>query len=346
MSLKMNKDRQALQAWFMQNRRSFPWRDAPSPYGVWISEVMLQQTRASVVISYYQKWMKTFPTLEILAQSSLDKVLKLWEGLGYYSRARNIHEGAQFIVKHFKGNIPKDPDLLKQIKGIGPYTIGAIQSFAFQQKAPAIDGNVTRVITRYFAIQEEVVKVSTKQKIKKKTELFLEGSLSHVTMEALIELGALVCKPLAQCEECPLNSRCLAKNKHLTTKIPNKAKPKKVVVKQRLVLIFQCKDQYAVYQENKRLMKDLYQFPYFDCISKITIKNIKQLVLQNLKGSLHRILPLQKIWQFYTKYKVELHPYLIEVEDPSLSKNYQWVTLSKLKSLPFCSGHRKILHQL
>src|SRR3990167_4180187 len=148
-------DHESLKRWFFINRRILPWRENPSPYEVWVSEVMLQQTRVSVVIPYFNRWMKHFPTISDLAKASIEAIIKVWEGLGYYSRARNLHEGAKYLLQFHAGELPDSPEHLKKVRGLGPYTIGAIRSFAFKQKAAAIDGNVLRVIARYFSIMEE-----------------------------------------------------------------------------------------------------------------------------------------------------------------------------------------------
>ena len=153
----------SLRHWFLKNRRDLPWRLNTNPYKVWVSEVMLQQTQVNTVIPYYRRWLERFPTIEALASASVERVIKTWEGLGYYSRARNLREGAIYIVKNYQGHIPDDYSQLERIKGLGPYTIGAILSFAFKRKAPAIDGNVTRVLTRLFQITSPVEMSLTKK---------------------------------------------------------------------------------------------------------------------------------------------------------------------------------------
>ena len=142
--------------WFLANKRDLPWRKDRTPYAVWISEVMLQQTQVVHVIPYFERWMEKFPTVEKLAKASLDEVIKIWEGLGYYSRARNLHVAAGQLLKYHNGKVPSCKEELKKIKGLGPYTIGAILSFAFQKKEACIDGNVKRVMARYFAICDDI----------------------------------------------------------------------------------------------------------------------------------------------------------------------------------------------
>ena len=154
-----------LNSWFEQNQRELPWRINRTPYRVWISEVMLQQTRASVVVPYFLKWMELFPDMNALAKAPLDLVIKTWEGLGYYSRARNLLEAAKWIVKEFNGQIPSTKADLLKIKGFGPYTAAAVLSFAFKQKEIAVDGNVLRVIARYACIEKDIKKLSVKREI-------------------------------------------------------------------------------------------------------------------------------------------------------------------------------------
>ena len=192
-----------VQHWFLQSQRSFPWREDRSPYSVWISEVMLQQTQARVVIDYYQRWMKKFPDIEHLARAPLEEVIKQWEGLGYYVRARNLHKAAQYLVEHHQGIFPSSRELLEKIPGIGPYTVGAILSFAFHQKAAAVDGNVIRVLTRLFAMQEEVQTQSSKKWLWKCAENLLPEKEPWILVEGLIELGATVCTLKPKCSQCP-----------------------------------------------------------------------------------------------------------------------------------------------
>ncbi len=149
-------EHQLLKKWFIEHKRDLPWRDSPSPYSIWVSEIMLQQTQASVVVDYFIRWMERFPTIRSLAESSLELVLKMWEGLGYYSRARHLHEAARYFLEQHEGNIPADREELEKVKGLGPYTIGAILSFAFHLRSPAVDANVARVLARYFCIEEDI----------------------------------------------------------------------------------------------------------------------------------------------------------------------------------------------
>lgn len=214
--------------WFEKNKRDFPWRRNPSPYEVWVSEMMLQQTRASVVVAYYERWIRRFPDVHALAKASRDEVLKAWEGLGYYSRARNLHDGARKIIEEFNGRLPFEKEKLKAIKGLGPYTIGAILAFGFQKNEAAVDGNVMRVLSRYFLIEDDLRSSRTQKMIWNRAERILERG-TYKTSEALIELGATVCtakKPV--CVQCPLKRRCLAFAEGKQESLPNKSKKNRI----------------------------------------------------------------------------------------------------------------------
>jgi A/G-specific DNA glycosylase len=205
------KEISQLHEWFEANQRDFPWRVQKTPYRVLVSEIMLQQTRATVVVPYFEKWMEMFPTVQALAEAPLEQVIKAWEGLGYYSRARRLHAAAIYLVLKFGGSLPETKEDLASIPGLGPYTVGALLSFAFQKRAPAVDGNVARVLARYFLIEENIQKATAKRKLEQLAEKFLDEKKPWVTAEALIELGASICSRKPQCEVCPLQQSCLGR---------------------------------------------------------------------------------------------------------------------------------------
>ncbi|MEZ4712624.1 MAG: A/G-specific adenine glycosylase [Caldilineaceae bacterium] len=204
--------------WHDPDLRALPWRDAPAgkrdPYAVWISEIMAQQTRLETVVNYFTRWMIRFPTVEALAKADLQDVLKAWEGLGYYARARNIHRAAQQIVANFSGNLPDDHNALLSLPGIGAYTAGAILSTAFGQPAAVVDGNVTRVLSRLYDIAQPVDQTDTKRELWRIAQELVEAAphgQAGAFNEALMELGAHICTPTTpRCLICPLNPDCLA----------------------------------------------------------------------------------------------------------------------------------------
>ncbi|UVI28837.1 A/G-specific adenine glycosylase [Paenibacillus spongiae] len=217
-----------LLGWYRQNKRVLPWRMNRDPYRIWVSEVMLQQTRVDTVIPYYERFMDKFPTAEALAEAPEAEVLKCWEGLGYYSRARNLQAGAQEVVSRHDGVVPDDKAAVSALRGVGPYTAGAIMSIAFNRPEPAVDGNVMRVLSRYFCLEDDIAKPSTRVSIEKlAASLIPEGAAGDFN-QALMELGALVCTPKSPgCLTCPVMAHCegrMAGKEHILP-IKTKAKP-------------------------------------------------------------------------------------------------------------------------
>lgn len=333
---------QSLLFWFQKEKRDLPWRNTRDPYAIWISEVMLQQTQVTTVIPYYVQWMTHYPTVEILSKASLEEVIKSWEGLGYYSRARHIHEAAKYFVQHFKGVIPDDEEALRKVKGFGPYTIGALLSFAFHKKACAIDGNVTRVLTRFFGISEEITKVSTQKTIQKLNHSLLPDDEPWVVMEALIELGALTCQKKAQCDLCPLKKDCQAFQAGTTDHIPFREKRKSIETLRRAVFVIRSEDGHLLLKKEtgKKVMSDLYEFPYTDMISN---DKLVQHIKKNLRVPVifKHSLPQEK--HHFTRFRAFLFPFLFEAQQKSCLEGYQWVPMSEVIHLPFSSGHRRIL---
>lgn len=332
-------DSRNLKEWFLEHKRDLPWREDITPYKVWISEIMLQQTQVSVVIPYFLRWMESFPNIESLAEAPLENVIKLWEGLGYYSRARNIHEGAQYIVKNFGGKIPSNEEDLLKIKGIGSYTVGAIRNFAFHERAHAIDGNVIRVICRLYGIEEDVGKSSTLKVIKANLENFLPYDEPWIISEALIELGAKICQKKPKCLDCPLKLQCHAFKKMLWDKIPFKSKKTVYTKLNRKVYIFFSKDQKILLKkgEKGKIMQDLYEFPYDE------MDETKESIIDSLKIPCHFLKSLDKESHSFTQYRVNLYPSIYHVSSSHKIDSFEWVDLEEIQKLSFSSGHRRIL---
>jgi A/G-specific adenine glycosylase len=204
-----------LVAWFQKNQRAMPWRKTRDPYCIWLSEVMLQQTQVATVIPYYERFVKKFPTVTALANAPLDEVLKLWSGLGYYSRARNLHRGAQVIAERFGGQMPMTPELIREVPGIGPYTAGAVLSIAYGVKQPLVDGNVARVLARLFLLTGDYRKSSGKEQVWRTATDLIESCGASLypgdLNQSLMELGATICTPRNPvCARCPLAEHCRA----------------------------------------------------------------------------------------------------------------------------------------
>ncbi len=262
MSMSTSKLASPLLAWYDQNHREMPWRTTPSPYRVWISEIMSQQTRIDTVMVYFERFMNAFPTIESLANASLDDVLKNWQGLGYYSRARNIHKAANVILKDYQGVIPSKYEELLALPGIGPYTAGAIASIAFNQKVPAIDGNVLRVIARVEGIKESIQTPQTIKQITTFVQHQLPSDRPGDFNQALMEVGALVCIPngAPKCEICPLSKDCVARAKNLIDVIPPKKKKTLQKVEPRTVVVIEYQGKIGLRQRlDTGLLASMYE---------------------------------------------------------------------------------------
>lgn len=213
--------------WYQTHKRDLPWRRSKNPYYIWISEVMLQQTRVDTVIPYFHRFVDQFPTVEALATAPEENVLKAWEGLGYYSRARNLQSAVREVHERYEGVVPANKEQISALKGVGPYTSGAILSIAYNKPEPAVDGNVMRVLSRYFLIEEDIMKPSTRTIMEKLArELILEGTASDFN-QALMELGAMVCTPRSpHCLTCPVMAHCSAREAGMEEGLPIKKKAK------------------------------------------------------------------------------------------------------------------------
>jgi A/G-specific adenine glycosylase len=218
----------ALLAWFESNRADLPWRQDRTPYTVWLSEIMLQQTQVATVIPYYERFLARFPTVEALADASLDEVLKLWEGLGYYSRARNLHRAAQVVAGEWGGEFPASVEGLMALPGVGRYTAGAIASLALGLDAPVLDGNVIRVLARLFDLTDDITQSSTRRTLWALVEEILPAGQAGPWNEGLMELGRLICTPRSpRCAVCPLAGRCLARERGTQEERPVRSPRKK-----------------------------------------------------------------------------------------------------------------------
>lgn len=250
--------------WYRQNKRELPWRDIKDPYRIWISEIMLQQTRVEAVKPFYSRFLDALPTVSDLANAEEDKLLKLWEGLGYYNRVRNMQKAARQIVDIYGGEFPSDFEAIRSLTGIGNYTAGAIASFAFGIPKPAVDGNVLRVISRATGSYDDIMKASTKTKVEEQLEAVIPKDAACDFNQGLIELGAIVCVPngAPKCDICPLAHMCEAHQKGIELELPVKKKAKERRIEKKTVFIFKDGENVAIRKrEAKGLLAGLYELP-------------------------------------------------------------------------------------
>lgn len=253
-----------LMAWYRENKRDLPWRHHVNAYRVWVSEIMLQQTRVEAVKPFYHRFMEALPTVQALAEAEEDKLLKLWEGLGYYNRVRNMQKAARQIMEDYDGRFPETYEEISKLKGIGNYTAGAISSFAFGIPKPAVDGNVLRIISRILASNEDIMKQSVRTKVELALEKVIPEDNPSDFNQGLIELGAIVCVPNGEpkCEECPVSHLCKAKALGCQMELPVKKKAKERKIEDRTVLVFQDGETVAIRKRPaKGLLAKMYEFP-------------------------------------------------------------------------------------
>jgi A/G-specific adenine glycosylase len=262
--------------WYTLNRRNLPWRETKDPYKIWISEIILQQTRVDQGLPYYYKFIDKFPNVKSLAKAKEQEVLKYWQGLGYYSRARNLHFAASQILTLFNGKFPEKYNEIIKLKGIGEYTAAAISSFSFNEAKPVLDGNVYRIISRYFGVELPIDKPSTKKVFYEILNELIKNSPPALFNQAIMEFGSLQCKPVnPDCQQCALNISCFAFKNEAVNRLPFKEKKAKVKTLFIYYLIIKNKDRLIFRKrENKGIWKNMYDFP---AIESETMRNAKQL---------------------------------------------------------------------
>jgi A/G-specific adenine glycosylase len=344
--------------WFCKNARPLPWRKHYRPYEVWVSEIMLQQTQVETMLPYFGRWMKTFPTLKSLANAEEEKVLKVWQGLGYYSRARNLHKSAKFILENFGGVFPNRLGDIRSLKGVGRYTAGAIASIAFNEEAPIVDGNVLRVLSRIYAIKKPIDVEKNKETFwKLETDLIPKGKARFFN-QALMELGALVCsKENPLCGTCPVKSFCCAFKESEVENYPVRAKQKKTVKVEASAVVFAKNGRYLIQRRPVgKIMGGLWEFPEWKLAKQKTLtddqikRQTAKLVEGEFKIDLPRLNFLKTIKRNYTHHLERLHVFEALLScGPTLAKNdwpAAWVNKGEFEKYPFSSAHSKLVDMI
>ncbi|GGK03561.1 adenine DNA glycosylase [Lentibacillus kapialis] len=338
--------RNTLIDWYQANKRDLPWRQDQNPYRIWVSEIMLQQTQVDTVIPYFQQFMFKYPTLRDLAYADEQDVLKTWEGLGYYSRVRNLQNAVREVEASYGGEVPDDPKQLEKLKGIGPYTKGAILSIAFDQPEPAVDGNVMRVLSRVLKIEDDI----TQPRVKKQFEQYARELMSYDDPssfnQGIMELGALICTPKEpMCMFCPVQEHCRAFQEGVEQELPVKSKAKKQKkIPYTVLLIRNERDEYLIEKRPEEgLLANLWQFPMVP-VAEIGQDHIVtwfemeygiKIELSSKQGDLKHVFS-HIIWQMEIVAATTSNK---AVEDERL----RFVSLQELETYPFPVSHQKMM---
>ena len=271
----------SLLSWYLQNKRDLPWRDTVNPYPIWLSEIMLQQTKVAQGLPYFLTFIKEFPTVLHLAQADEEQVLKLWQGLGYYSRARNMHKTAQIIAFELNGNFPNNYKDLLKLKGIGEYTAAAIASFAFNEVVPVVDGNVFRVLSRYLDIETDIASALAKKEFSALAKELMPENNPALFNQAIMEFGALQCVPKnPDCNNCIFNNSCAALQKKKVGELPVKLKKTKVTNRYFNYIVFLDNSNNTIINKRteKGIWHNLYEFPVIEAEEELDFESISRAI--------------------------------------------------------------------
>jgi A/G-specific adenine glycosylase len=335
--------------WFRKNKRQLPWRGEKNWYYIWISEVMLQQTQVETVIPYYQKFIKKFSTVEFLANASQEEVLKVWEGLGYYTRARNIHRAAKIIVEKHNSTLPPVREELLTIPGFGTYTTAAVLSLVFNQPYAVVDGNVIRVISRLYAIDEDIRNPKTRHRIQALMDSLLPSNNPGEFNEAMMELGATICTPKSpSCLRCPLTKTCIAYKKNKMNILPYKSKKERIPTRYSLAcIIHQQGHILLVKRPQHEMLAGLWEFPVLRLANGIRHSKMDMTTIRhqfNIKTVLKRSWPA--INHSYSHFHLKLYSKLFEATSSDFKSDfynyYQWLGIDKIRNLPLHKAMWKV----
>jgi A/G-specific adenine glycosylase len=347
LSIPVDEFASRLLSWYSRNKRDLPWREKPDPYRIWISEIMLQQTQVSTVLPFYERFLETYPTVEVLARAEESDVLSSWSGLGYYRRARNLHKAAQVVSERFDGKFPQNYREALQLPGVGRYTAGAILSIAYGEPLPILDGNVARFLTRYLCLQDGTGTTRTATLWELLAKLVEEPSISsHIAdfNQALMEIGALVCVPRhPRCDHCPLQASCTALGAGLETTLPESQKQRKVQESHYTVALASQDDNFLLTQNwQETFLQGFWEFP------RVLGKPTRQVAWSfrkthgldlKIEGKAavvnHRI----------TFRKLTFHPLLVTLLSPAPRSQFTWTKPGE-KGYPVSAYIKKILKNL
>ena len=339
--------------WYRRYHRRLPWRETDDPYRIWVSEVMLQQTQVQTVLPYYQKFLRDFPDVRTLANADLQAVLKAWEGLGYYARARNMHRSAWIILEQHAGMFPESWDVLRELPGIGDYIASAVLSIAFNQPYAVLDGNVKRVLSRLWEIPEPVNKPSSHRTFKEVADGLLDRRYPGMFNQALMELGALVCKPKKpDCNGCPLHFRCYANQKEHVDQFPKRIqKPIAPLHNITVGVVYKNNHMLITRRKSEGLLGGLWEFPggkigKHEHPEQACAREIKEEVNLNVEITGH----IAQVKHAYTHFKIIMEVFSCRYLSGDIRLNgpvdFRWITLKEIDQYPFPKANHKFIHLL
>jgi len=338
--------------WYSANKREMPWRESSDPYRIWISEIMLQQTQVKTVTPYFDRFLTRFPDVAALACASIHDVMKQWEGLGYYSRARHMHRAAKVIMAEYDGKIPDTYDELIALPGIGRYTAGAVLSIAFGKKVPVVDGNVIRVLTRIFHITDSTGHSETIDRLWELAEALLPDAQVGAFNQALMELGALICRKTPECGRCPVSGRCEARRLSIQDELPVRPPRRRiphydvtagVIYSDGLLLI--------TLRPPKGLLGGLWEFPGGkvepgETLTSCLVREISEEL--NIRIAVDS--PLISVEHAYTHFRITLHVFICRYLSGELKTigcdDYRWIRTEELDGFAFPAADRKVIEKL
>ena len=346
----LNPIQNRLTAWYIQHHRQLPWRETRDPYAIWVSEVMLQQTQVQTVVPYYRRFLDRFPDVKSLAAADLQDVLKLWEGLGYYSRARNLHQAAQTVAAEYGGIIPDGITEFRKLKGVGDYIASAVMSIAFGRPYAVLDGNVKRVLARLHEIGEPVNHSSAKKVFKQAAEALLDAGNPGIFNQAVMELGALVCKPKnPHCGVCPIQRFCGACRSGTVDRYPRRIRSAKIPEYQIAVGVV-CKNSRMLITRRKPegLLGGLWEFPggkvkKGETAEAACIREIAEETGLKIRVDSH----LTRVRHAYTHFKIAMDVFICRYESGNVALNgpddHRWIGWTEIDHYPFPGANRKFI---
>ena len=342
--------RAALLTWYRTHRRDLPWRRTRDPYAIWVSEAMLQQTRVETVIPYYERFLARFPDVAALATADLDDVTALWAGLGYYSRARNLHRAARLLMECHAGRLPDDVDALRELPGVGRYTAGALASIAFDKPAPIVDGNVARVLARLLAIEGDLRSSANQARLWSEAEALARGDDPGALNQGLMELGATVCTPRApRCSACPCVRHCAARAQGRVEELPVRARSTAVSRVDGVAAFLVRHDRVLAVQRPQRgLLGGLWELPGGELHDgEVPARALERILREGVGLDLRRAEPLGTIEHAFTHRQLRVHVYRGAVDAGRVRRKgwdaHRWVSRSAFAELPLGGPTRKAL---